>query len=91
MLGVQRPRPVRPDQIVGDHRADIRVTQQLKRVEFVRGTEPVEEMHERNTGFERRGLRDQRRVVRFLHVGRGHQREPGRAGHHHIGMIAEDR
>ena len=41
--------------------------------------------------FERRRLRDQRQIVRFLHRGRGQHREADHARAHHVRVIAEDR
>ena len=67
------------------------VGEQRQLVELVRGAEPVEEMQERDARLERRGLRDQRRVVRLLHRAGGQQRKAGRARRHHVGMVAEDR
>ena len=44
--------------------------------DFVRGAEAVEEMEERNAGFERRRLRDQREILRLLHRGRASIAQP---------------
>jgi hypothetical protein len=45
----ERP-PVRADELGGDERAEVVVGQQVDRVQFVRGAETVEEMHERHPG-----------------------------------------
>ena len=63
----------------------------LERVELVRGAEAVEEMQERNARLQRRGLRDQRRIVGLLHrSGRQHGKARG-TRRHHIRVVAEDR
>ena len=79
------------DELLGHERAQVVVGEQLDRVQLVRGSEPVEEVHERNPRLERRGLRDQREVVGLLHRGRGEQREARLADGHHVGVVAEDR
>ena len=91
MLGIERAIPVRAHQILPDHRPDLRIGQQRQLVELVRGPEAVEEMQERDARLQRRGLRDQRGVVRLLHRGGGQQGKPGRARRHHVGVVAEDR
>ena len=42
-------------------------------------------------GLERRGVRDGRHVVRFLHRVRAEHREAGLAAGHDVGVVAEDR
>ena len=78
----ERLRHERPQIVVGER---------LDRVQLVRGSEAVEEMHERHPRLERRGLRDEREVVRLLDRGGGKQGEPGLADRHHVGVVAEDR
>ena len=87
----QRPAAVRPHELLGHQRAQVVVGEQLDRVQLVRGSEPVEEVHERHPRRERGGLRHQRQVVRLLHRRRGEQREPRLAHRHHVGVVAEDR
>ena len=77
-LGREGPLAVRADQLVGDQRPQVVIGEQLDRVQLVRGAKPVEEVHERHPGPERRGLRDQRHVVRLLHRRRRQQGEAGR-------------
>ena len=48
-------------------------------------------MEERHARLKRRRLRDQRRIMGFLYVSRGNEREAGGAGGHDVGMVAEDR
>ncbi len=91
MLGIERALAVRPHQILPDHRPDLGVGQQEHLVELVRGPEPVEEMQERDARLQRGRLRDQGGVVRLLHRRRRQQGEPGRAGGHHVRVVAEDR
>ena len=91
MLGRERAPAMRAHQVVVDHCADLIVGEERDRVDLVRGAESVEEMQERDARCERRGLRDQRRVVRLLHRAGREQGEPRRARRHHVGMVAEDR
>ena len=63
----------RPQVVVGEH---------LDRVELVRGSEAVEEVHERHPRAQGGGLRDERQVVGLLHRRRGEQRE-ARLAHRH--------
>jgi hypothetical protein len=58
---------MRPDEFLGDERPEVVVGEEVDRVEFVRGAEPVEEMDERHPRPKRRGLRDQGEVVSLLH------------------------
>ena len=60
-------------------------------LQLVRRAEPVEEMEERHARLERRGVRDERQVLRFLHRRRREQREAGRAHRHDVAVVAEDR
>ena len=87
----ERPAAMRPHELLGHQRAQVVVGEQLDRVQLVRGSEPVEEVHERHPGLERRGLRDEREVVGLLNRGRGEQREARLADRHHVGVVAEDR
>ena len=91
MVRVQRPAAVGEDQIVVDHRPDLGVREQRDLVDLVRGPKAVEEVDERHSRLEGRGLRDQCQIVRFLDRARaelGKTRGPGR---HHVRMVAEDR
>ncbi len=57
---------------------------------FVRCPEPIEEMDERNTGFERRRVGNERHIHHFLHVvGRKHG-PTGLPGSHDILVVTED-
>jgi hypothetical protein len=85
------PLAVRPHQFVVDQRAQVVVAQLVDQVDFVRGAEPVKEMQERHARFQRRGLGDQREIVRFLNGVGGEQRESGLPGRHHVAVVAEDR
>ena len=91
MVGIERAAAMGADQIVVDHRADVGFIDQRQRVDLVRGTEAVEEMHERNARFQRGRLGDQCHVVRFLHRVRSQHGEARGAGGHDVRMIAEDR
>jgi hypothetical protein len=60
-------------------------------VHFMRSPEPVVEVDERHTGFQRGGLGDQGHVLRLLHRG-GTEHGPARgSASHHVAMVAEDR
>ena len=72
-------------------RADVFVIEHLDRLQLMRGAEAIEEVHERDARLERRGVGDEREVVRLLHRRRRQQREPGLADRHHVGVVAEDR
>ena len=77
MFGAERPLPMRADEIIINHRPDIGVIDQRQRVDLMRGSEPVKEMHERYARLERRSLCDKRHVMGFLHRIRGEQRKAG--------------
>ena len=87
----ERPVAMRVHELVWHECAQVVVGEQLDRVQLVRGSEPIEEMHERHARPKRRRLRDQREVVGLLHRSRREQCEAGLAGGHHIGVVAEDR
>ena len=59
-------------------------------LDFVRSTEPIEEMQERNTGFQRGQMRHQRQVHNFLHRSGSQHRKPGLTTCHNVGLITED-
>ena len=63
----------------------------LDRVQLVRGAEAVEEVQERDPRSQRRGVRDEREVVGFLHRGGAQQGEAGLAYLHHVRVVSEDR
>ena len=66
-LGRQRPSAMRPHQLLGHQRPQVVVRERLNRVEFVRGSKPVEEVHERYPGRQCGRLRDKCQVVCLLH------------------------
>ena len=90
-LGGQRPSAMCPDQFLGHQCPQVVVGERLDGVDFVGGSESVEEVHERYPGRKRGRLRDERQVVGLLHRGRPEQREPRLPHRHHVGMVAEDR
>ena len=87
----ERPAAMSLDELFGHERAQVVVREQVDRVQLVRRSEPVEEVHERNPCPERRGLCHERHVMRFLYRRRGKQRETGLSHSHHVGVVAEDR
>jgi pimeloyl-ACP methyl ester carboxylesterase len=58
---------------------------------LMRGAESVEKMQEGNTGFERRGVRDQGQVHGFLDGIRAEHGPSGGAAEHHVGVVSENR
>src|SRR5215831_1211839 len=91
MVRRQRPFPMRPYQIVVDHRSHIVKAELLDLGNLVRGAEAVEEVQEWNTRLQRRGVRNQGQIHRFLDRVRGQQRKSRWAYGHGILMVAEDR
>jgi hypothetical protein len=81
---------MRPHQLLGHQRAQVVVGKRLNRVEFVRGSEAVEEVHERYPGRQCGRLRNERQVLGLLHGGRCEQRESRLPHGHHVGMVTED-
>ncbi len=59
-------------------------------VDFVRGAETVEEMHEGDTGFEGSDVRDQGEVTCFLHRVRREHGVAGGAASHDVRVVAKD-
>jgi hypothetical protein len=90
-LGRQRPSAMRPHQLLGHQRPQVVVGKRLNRVDFVRGSESVEEMHERYPGRQCGRLRNERQVLCLLHGGRREHGEPRLPHGHHVGMVTEDR
>ncbi len=89
--GCQAASPERDDIFIANERPDIGLIEHGDLVDLVRGPEPVEEVEERDPGTERRGMRDQREVMRFLDRARREHRPTGRAGVHDVAVVAEDR
>ena len=86
----QRPLPMAGDQFRAQHFAQIIVAQFRQAIDLVRGTEPVEEMDERDASGQGRGLAKQRHVLRFLgRAGAQHGHACLPAGHD-VALIAED-
>ena len=90
-LGRQRSSAMGPHQLLGHQRPQVVVRQRLDRVEFVRGSESVEEVHERYPGRQRGRLRHECQVLCLLHRGRREQRESRLPHGHHVGVVTEDR
>ena len=87
----QRSRAMRADQLVRDQGTHVVVVEHLDRLQLVRGAKAVEEVQERDTRLERRGVGHEREVVRLLHRRRRQQREAGLTNRHHVRVVAEDR
>ncbi len=90
VLGVHCARTVFAHEVLGHHRTQHVVVDELDGVELVRGAEAVEEVHERHPGAQRRRLRDEGEVVGLLHRRRRQQGEAGLPHRHHVGAVAED-
>ncbi len=69
----------------------VRIVDQLDLLDFMRGTETVEEVAERNGRLDRGKMRDQREVHDLLHGCGCEERKTGLAACHHVAVIAEDR
>ena len=78
------------DEIVVDHRADGFLRHGVDLLHFMGGAEAVEEVEERDLGFERRSVGDEREVLRFLHGSGGEHREARLAAGHDVRVVAED-
>ena len=90
MVGRQRARAMLEHARLVDHRPHDLIRHHLDLRDLVRRAEAVEEMQKRNARFERGGVRDERKILRFLHGGRAEHRPAGRARRHHVAVIAED-
>ena len=90
-VGRERPAAMGVDELLGDERAQVVVGERLDRVQLVRRPKAVEEVDERDPRAQRRRLGDERQVVGLLDGVGGQKREPGAAGGHHVGVVAEDR
>jgi len=80
-----------PDQVVVDHGPEHVVVHWLDDVDLVRGAEPIEEVQERDSGFQRGGVRDDRQVLGRLHRGGGQHGPACGPGRHHVAVVPEDR
>jgi hypothetical protein len=74
-----------------DHRADGLDVEGLDLLQLVRCAEAVEEVQEGHARLERRGVGDEREILRLLDRRRGEQREAGAADRHHVAVVAENR
>ena len=77
--------------VVVEQRAHVVLVETLDGVELVRGAKAVEEVEEGDARSKRRGVGDERQVLRLLHGRRAEKCEAGRARGHHVGVVAEDR
>ena len=90
-LGRKRASAMSTDEIFGYELAQVVVGERLDRIQLVRRSEPVEEVHERHTRAQCRGLRDERQIVSLLDGRRSEQRKACLPDCHHVGVVAEDR
>ena len=73
-----------------DHRAHIFHAQLFDLHDFVGSAEAVEEMQERNAGFEGGALRDQSGIMSFLNRVGSDQSKTGLAGRHNVALVTEN-
>ncbi|MCL4102565.1 hypothetical protein MMG03_002169 [Fibrobacter succinogenes] len=59
--------------------------------DFVRSTETVEEVNERDAGFKSRSVSHESHVLAFLNGGRAEHSETGLAASHDVGVVTENR
>ena len=79
------------DCVVVDHRFDGVDGELFDFLDFVAGTESIEEVDEGDAGFERDGRSDQGHIVGFLDGVTRQQAYARLAAGHHVGVIAENR
>ena len=91
MVGRKRALPMLDDAIHVDEGAHVVFGEHLDFVDFMRSAEAVEEMQERDAGFERGGMRDERQVHGLLHGVRREHGESRGPAEHHVGVVAENR
>ena len=78
------------DQLFVHHGAQVVVAKFLDLGHFVRGTETIEEMEERDARAQGRGLADAGHVVGFLDRAGSQQGEAGLAAGHDVGLVTEN-
>ena len=87
----QTPGAEGEDVFLRHQRPDVVLGEEFDAVDFVRRTEPVEEVEEGHARAQGRDVRDEREVLRLLHGCRAEHREARRAGVHHVAVVAVDR
>ncbi len=90
MIGRECAPAVRLHQLVVDHGPHILVGELLDLHDFMRGSEPVEEMDERDPSFERGCLCDESIIHNLLNRVRREHCEPCGPGSHDVAVVAED-
>ena len=91
MFRVQGAGAVGGDLLLRQQAADRIVGQRHDFVNLMRRAEPVEEVNKRHAALERRNMRDQRKVLRFLHATGAQHGAAGLAHRHDVGMVAKNR
>ncbi|MNH17447.1 hypothetical protein D3C79_771190 [compost metagenome] len=82
---------MRINRFLRQHLAQGIVAQRDDLVDFMRGTETIKKVNKRQATVEARRLRNQRKVLRLLHVTGAQHGAAGLAYRHHVGMVAENR
>ena len=91
MVRRKRALPMLKNAIHVDQGAHVVFGEDFDFVFFVRSAEAVEEMQERDAGFESGRMRDERQVHGFLDRVRGEHRVSRGSAEHHVGVVAENR
>ena len=91
MVRRQRPLPMGGNVLLVHHRMEIFAGQLFDFRNLVARAEAVEEVHERDARFERRGMGDQRQIVGFLHAVRAEHGKAGLSAGIDVAVVAEDR
>ena len=91
MVRRKRPLPMFDDAIHVDQGAHVVFGEHLDLVDFMRSAEAVKEMQERDAGFERGRMRDERQVHCLLDRIRREHRKSRSSAEHHIRVVAENR
>jgi hypothetical protein len=89
-LGLQRTGPMRRDGAGVDKGQQVVIGEPLDLGDLVRGTEPIEEVQERDPRVERCGMGDRGEVLSLLDRRRRQHGKPGHARRHHIAVVAEN-
>ena len=91
MVRGQRAGAMLEDIPLVDHRAKNIFAEELDFRDLVRGPKAVEEMKERDSRFERRGVSDHGEIVRLLHRSRREHGPAGCSRGHHVAVVPENR
>ena len=91
MLRIQRAGAMCSNFVVRQQAADGVIGQRHDFINFVRGAETIKEVNKRHAAFERGDMRNERKVLRFLHACGAQHSAAGLAYGHDVRVIAKDR